>query len=105
TAGDATEYIEKTFRSMKTVTFSGDGASALSGLWRAFGSTINLTKITPEAREGYTFTGWYADPACTKPITKLVVTGDMELYAGWEEIAVEEEEEATEAPAEEAAAE
>jgi uncharacterized repeat protein (TIGR02543 family) len=60
-------------------------------LCRAFGSTINLTKITPAAREGYTFTGWYADAACTKPITRLVVTGDMEIYAGWEPIAVEEE--------------
>ncbi|MBQ4607160.1 MAG: InlB B-repeat-containing protein, partial [Clostridia bacterium] len=46
--------------------------------------------------EGYTFTGWYADAACTKPITRLVVTGDMEIYAGWEAIAVEEETEAEE---------
>ena len=84
-------------RSMKTISFAGDGAAALDGLWRAYGSTINLTRITPAAREGYTFTGWYADEACTRPITRLVVTGDMELYAGWEPIPVEEEEEETEA--------
>ena len=92
TAADTSIYIEKTLGSLKTVSFSGDGAEALDGLVRAFGSTINLTKIVPAAREGYTFTGWYADPACTKPITKLVVTGNMEIYAGWELIPVEEEE-------------
>jgi uncharacterized repeat protein (TIGR02543 family) len=77
---------------MQTISFSGEGTGALSGLWRAFGSTINLNRYTPAAREGCTFTGWYTDPACTKPVTRLVVTGDMELYAGWEEIPAAEEE-------------
>ena len=81
---------------MQTVSFSGEGTGALSDLWRAFGSTINLNRYTPAAREGYTFTGWYADAACTKPVTRLVVTGDMELYAGWEEIPAAEEETAAE---------
>lgn len=103
TAADTSIYIEKTLGSLKTVSFSGDGAEALDGLVRAFGSTINLTKIVPAAREGYTFTGWYADPACTKPITKLVVTGNMEIYAGWELIPVEEEETAEETAVEAAA--
>ena len=92
TAADTSIYIEKTLGSMQTVSFSGEGTGALSGLWRAFGSTINLNRYTPAAREGCTFTGWYADAACTKPVTRLVVTGDMELYAGWEEIPAAEEE-------------
>jgi len=93
---DTTASIEKVFRSLRTVSFSGEGTSALKELYRAFGSTVNLNKFVPAAREGYTFTGWYADAACTKPITRLVVTGDMEIYAGWEAIAVEEETEAEE---------
>ena len=84
-----TNYFGKVIRSMQTISFPG--VPELDGLWRAFGSTINLTKITPEPRDGYTFTGWYADEACTKPITKIVVTGNMQLFAGWEEIAEEEE--------------
>ncbi|MBQ8402512.1 MAG: InlB B-repeat-containing protein, partial [Clostridia bacterium] len=89
----ATNYFGKVIRSMQTISFPG--VPELDGLWRAFGSTINLTKITPEPRDGYTFTGWYADEACTKPITKIVVTGNMQLFAGWEEIAEEEEAEET----------
>ena len=93
---DTTASITNVFRSLRTVSFSGEGTSALKELCRAFGSTVNLNKFVPAAREGYTFTGWYADAACTKPITRLVVTGDMEIYAGWEPIVVEEETEVEE---------
>ena len=35
-------------------------------------------------REGYSFSGWYKDAACTQPWNfRDWVTGDMTLYAGW----------------------
>lgn len=49
--------------------------------------TITFPDITalPEdpVKEGYTFTGWYTDEACTNKYTQSYVTGDMTLYAGW----------------------
>ena len=91
TAADTTVYIESVFRSLRDITFSGEGTETLPDLCRALGSTVNLKNITPAARKGYTFTGWYTDAACTEAVTKIVVIGDMELYAGWEEIPAEEE--------------
>lgn len=36
-------------------------------------------------RSGYTFEGWYADPAFTKPLKEIpeTTTGDLTLYAKW----------------------
>lgn len=36
-------------------------------------------------RDGYTFAGWYSDPACRKKVTAISAkqTGDMVLYAKW----------------------
>ena len=34
-------------------------------------------------RDGYTFTGWYADPELTQKITELIMDGDKTVYAGW----------------------
>lgn len=35
-------------------------------------------------RQGYTFTGWYTDAACTqKADEKVVMTGNIEVFAGW----------------------
>lgn len=38
---------------------------------------------TAPAKEGYTFTGWYTDEACTNKYTEEYVTGDITLYAGF----------------------
>ena len=35
-------------------------------------------------REGYTFTGWYADKALTEPIDDIRMTSNKTVYAGWE---------------------
>ncbi len=35
-------------------------------------------------KEGYNFTGWYTDEACTKKYTGTTVTADTALYAGYE---------------------
>ena len=41
-------------------------------------------------REGYTFTGWYADKALTEPIDDIRMTANKTVYAGWERTGVPE---------------
>lgn len=40
-------------------------------------------RLVAASREGYTFEGWYSDPACTIPVTAISTTqtGDVTLYA------------------------
>lgn len=38
----------------------------------------------PPTKEGYTFTGWYTDEACTNKYVGETVRDDMALYAGWQ---------------------
>ena len=48
------------------------------------GSTA--TKPSDPTRDGYTFTGWYTDSACTSAYDfSTAVKGDITLYAGWKE--------------------
>lgn len=37
----------------------------------------------PPTKDGYTFTGWYTDEACTTKYVGEMVRDDMTLYAGW----------------------
>lgn len=42
------------------------------------------------AEEGWTFTGWFADPALETPFDfSAPITSDTVIYAGWEEVAAE----------------
>ncbi|MFR3785846.1 MAG: leucine-rich repeat protein [Agathobaculum desmolans] len=41
-------------------------------------------------REGYTFTGWYADKDLTNRITEVKMTSDKTVYAGWQPTGVPE---------------
>lgn len=45
-------------------------------------TVVELDK-TP-LREGYTFTGWYADEELTERITEIKMTSNKTVYAGWE---------------------
>ena len=47
----------------------------------ASGTTVKLDKVP--TREGYVFTGWYADKALTERITSIKMTRDETVYAGW----------------------
>ena len=48
-----------------------------------------LVKLDKEpVREGYTFTGWYADKALTEPIDDIRMTSNKTVYAGWERTGV-----------------
>ena len=43
---------------------------------------VKLDKVP--TREGYTFTGWYADEELTDRITEITMTSNKTVYAGWE---------------------
>ena len=46
------------------------------------GNKVVALDKTP-SRVGYTFTGWYADQELTDKITKIKMTSDKTVYAGW----------------------
>lgn len=43
----------------------------------------NLSLPETPTKEGYTFTGWYLDEACTQPYEGTPVTETTTFYAGW----------------------
>ena len=53
------------------------------------GNKVVALDKTP-SRVGYTFTGWYADQELTDKITKIKMTSDKTVYAGWKETDVPE---------------
>ena len=67
------------------VEFDTDGGSRVASAVGKYGETI----AEPEApvREGWSFTGWYRDLACTEPwsFDSDTLEGDLTLYAGWVE--------------------
>ena len=77
TGGSTTDYYR--------LTFDTNGGSEISSIRRAEYTTIDLTDYTP-TREGYEFTGWYADENLTEKITSIRLTRNTTVYAGWEEI-------------------
>ena len=70
-----------------TLYFETNGGSKITALQKSSGTTVDLTAYTP-TRSGYIFTGWYADKALTEKITKVKLTGNTTVYAGWQEAAV-----------------
>ena len=69
-----------------TLYFETNGGSRIAALQTGSGTTVDLTAYTP-TRSGYVFTGWYADKALTEKITKVKLTGNTTVYAGWQEAA------------------
>lgn len=64
------------------LTFDTCGGSSIKAV-RAFeGHTINLSGYLP-TREGYQFSGWYADQNLTQPVTEIRLDGNRTVYAGW----------------------
>lgn len=68
-----------------TLTFDTNGGTTISSISRVFGTTIDLTGYTT-TREGFTFTGWYADEWLTEEVTSVKLRKDTTVYAGWEKI-------------------
>ena len=67
-----------------TVTFDSNGGTDVPGQHQMYGERLEV----PEApsREGYTFTGWYKDPACDDlwDVETDTIESDTNLYAGWQ---------------------
>ena len=67
-----------------TITFDSKGGTDVAAQEYGYGDKLDLPE--PPSREGYTFTGWYKDPACDLPwdVETDTVESDMNLYAGWQ---------------------
>lgn len=67
-----------------TVSFETDGGSAVENV-KVMHSELIVQNAVP-VKEGWVFTGWHSDPACTQKwdLEKDTVTGSMTLYAGWQ---------------------
>ena len=65
-----------------TLTYVSNGGTEYKAERYDSGTTVKLGK-TP-MREGYLFTGWYADEKLTNEINRIQMTGNKTVYAGWE---------------------
>ena len=69
-----------------TVTFDSKGGTDVASQNQMYGKLQTLPE--PPTREGYTFTGWYKDPACDMlwNVETDIVEADITLYAGWQKM-------------------
>ena len=67
-----------------TVSFDSRGGTDVPAQSQMYGQLKEMPE--PPTREGYSFTGWYKDPACDMlwDMEKDTVDADMTLYAGWQ---------------------
>ena len=65
-----------------TLTYESNGGTEYDDERYPRNKVVELDKVP--TREGYTFTGWYADEELTKRITEIKMTSDKTVYAGWE---------------------
>ena len=69
-----------------TVSFDSGGGSEVAPM-----TDVEVIETEPvPTRDGYKFLGWFEDPELTKRVTfPYTVSGDITLYAAWEQIPVE----------------
>ena len=69
-----------------TVTFDSRGGTDVAAQDKMYGDLVDVPE--PPTREGYAFTGWYADENCVYPwdMETYIVNDSMTLYAGWKKI-------------------
>ena len=65
-----------------TLTYESNGGTEYHDERYSSGTTVKLDK-TP-TREGYIFTGWYADKKLTDEISRIRMDRNKTVYAGWE---------------------
>ena len=67
-----------------TVSFDPNGGTDVPAQTQMYGEALRLPQ--PPTREGYSFTGWYKDPACFEPwnTEEDSIQSTLTLYAGWE---------------------
>jgi len=69
-----------------TVTFDSKGGTDVASQAKMYGEYVDVPE--PPTREGYVFTGWYADENCANiwEMDNYIVGDNMTLYAGWEKL-------------------
>ncbi len=65
--------------------FETNGGEDMNSVVKESGTVLKLSEYVP-VRDGYTFTGWYADAELTQPVTEVTLDNTKTIYAGWEEI-------------------
>ena len=81
-SGDTKESSGTAPVSYPALTFDTCGGSSIKAVRAWKGHMINLSGYRP-IREGYEFSGWYADRNLTQPITEIRLDGNRTVYAGW----------------------
>ncbi len=75
--------LRPVIRTAFTVTYAAQGGSQLTKRFVEPGEPTPVPEEDP-TRTGYTFTGWYADAACTAAYDFTAgVTDNVTVYAGW----------------------
>lgn len=69
-----------------TLHYESNGGTAYRNESYAYNTTVKLDKVP--VREGYQFTGWYADKELAEKITSVKMTGNKAVYAGWRQSVV-----------------
>lgn len=64
-----------------TLTYVSNGGTEYAPERCAEGTVVALDKLP--VREGYVFTGWYADATLKQAVTSVEMTSDKTVYAGW----------------------
>ena len=64
-----------------TLHYESNGGTTYKDETYTAGTVVTLDKVP--SREGYSFTGWYADKELTQKITSIKMTGGKTVYAGW----------------------
>ena len=69
-----------------TVTFDSKGGTDVVSQEKMYGDHVDLPD--PPTREGYVFTGWYAEENCVNvwDMENYIVNDNLTLYAGWEKV-------------------
>lgn len=82
--GDVTYYAGWTPANAVQVKLDTKGGSAVPAVGVILGNTLTEDAIGVPTKEGYTFTGWYKNAACTARYTfPAIPTENITLYAGW----------------------
>jgi uncharacterized repeat protein (TIGR02543 family) len=68
---------------MYTLTYDTNGGEDIKNESYAAGTNVNLSKVP--VKEGFTFTGWFADKELETSIKSVTMSSNKTVYAGWKE--------------------
>jgi len=66
----------------RTLHYESNGGTVYKDETYSSGAVVSLNKVP--VREGYTFTGWYADKKLAQKIDSIAMKKNRTVYAGWE---------------------